>query len=290
MELRDLRALLAVVRTGSFTAAATELGYTQSAVSQQVAALEAELGQALLTRRPVRPTPAGERLAEHAARILLRVDVARSEVIHLERGDAEVRVAACPLAAPGFVGGALRDLRIALPSLRVTVRTMGAHEAVDDLAAGRSDVAIVGGIAAVDSPLRLADAGLLASYALSELPLAIAMQSGHPLARRRSLHLDALSDAPWVVAPSLAAGRAPGPAAVVYEGEDLPTLLDLVSAGLGSALLPLASCEGVAGIAAVPLADDLTYRVEALALRNASDVALRLVDALRARGLLTPLP
>src|SRR5580692_8991485 len=61
MEIRDLRALLAVVRSGSFTAAARELGYTQPAISQQVAALELELGQPLVQRRPVSGTPSTRR-------------------------------------------------------------------------------------------------------------------------------------------------------------------------------------------------------------------------------------
>jgi DNA-binding transcriptional LysR family regulator len=111
--------------------------------------------------------------------------------------------------------------------------------------------------------------------------------------RRSSLALDALSDAPWVLAPSLAGCHPAGPAGaadVVYEGEDLTTLLDLVAAGLGSALLPLPSCSGVKGIAAVPLCDALAYRVEALALRDPPDVTMRLIEALRARGPLTPRP
>jgi DNA-binding transcriptional LysR family regulator len=85
-----------VVQARSFTVAATELGYTQSAISQQVAALEQELGRPLLHRRPVRPTPAGERLAEHAVRILLRVDVARTDVEQIHRESVELAVAAGP--------------------------------------------------------------------------------------------------------------------------------------------------------------------------------------------------
>src|SRR5262245_45822880 len=138
MELRELRALLAVARTGSFTAAASDLGYTQSAVSQQIAQLETEVGLRLVERRPVRLTPPGERLAEHAARILLRVDVARSELVHLDAGTVVVRVVACPLAAPGLLATALTGLRATRPALGVPVRTVDASDAVAEVAAGRA--------------------------------------------------------------------------------------------------------------------------------------------------------
>ena len=136
MELRDLRSFLAVVRCGSFTGAADELGYTQSAVSQQVAALELELGHQLLQRRPVRPTPVGERLVEHATRILFRVDVARSELVRLDDVTPPLVVAACPLAAPGLLASALRELRSTAPSIRVTVRSIDPASAAAEVASG----------------------------------------------------------------------------------------------------------------------------------------------------------
>src|SRR5689334_25418424 len=74
VEAQLLRTFVAVARLGSFSAAATELGYTQAAVSQQIAVLENDLKTQLLTRRPVAPTEAGTRLLEHAEPILLRLD------------------------------------------------------------------------------------------------------------------------------------------------------------------------------------------------------------------------
>lgn len=293
VEIRDLRALLAVVRSGSFTTAASELGYTQSAISQQVAALEAELGHRLLLRRPVRPTPAGERLAEHAVRILLRLEVARSELTHLDQGPVEIRVAVCPLAAPGVLAAALRELRAANPRLQVTVRSVDARAAVADVASGRVDVALVDGITAPDNPLALADAGLLSSRALVETPLAVALPVGHPLQSRRSIDLDTLADAPWITAPGLAASgiadlvrTAPSaPASVFYEGNDLPTLLALIAAGHGTALLPIPSCRGIPGVTAVPLRNPpLVHRTEVLSLRTLTSHQRRLVDALGARA------
>jgi DNA-binding transcriptional LysR family regulator len=74
VEAQLLRTFVAVARLGSFSAAAVELGYTQAAVSQQIAALESDLKTQLLNRRPVTPTGAGARLLEHAEPILLRLD------------------------------------------------------------------------------------------------------------------------------------------------------------------------------------------------------------------------
>ncbi|MCU1359347.1 MAG: LysR family transcriptional regulator, partial [Ilumatobacteraceae bacterium] len=80
VDIRLLRTFTTVVRLGSFTGAADSLGYTQSAVSQHIAALETSLGITLFQRRPFAVTPAAQRLAEHANNILLRLDVATSEV------------------------------------------------------------------------------------------------------------------------------------------------------------------------------------------------------------------
>jgi DNA-binding transcriptional LysR family regulator len=99
-------------------------------------------------------------------RILLRQDVARSELTRLDPAPVEVRVAASPLAAPGLLAGALRDLRTASPQLLVLVRTVDTSAAVAEVASGRADVALVDGITAPDNPVALTDAGLRSSTAL----------------------------------------------------------------------------------------------------------------------------
>jgi DNA-binding transcriptional LysR family regulator len=286
MEIRDLRALLSVVRHGSFTAAARELGYTQSAISQQVAALEAELAQPLVRRRPVRPTPAGERLAEHAARIMLRLDVARSELARLGDASGEVRVGACPLAAPDLLADALASLRVGHPLLRVTVRPADPRSAVADVASGAVDAALADGITAPSEPLHFADAGLLSSTPMAETPLVVALAADHPLGRRPGINLDMLTDAPWVAAPALG-GRGPAVSAshVVCDGAGLPTLLPLIAAGLGVALLPASAGPFPGGVTAVPLrSPDLVHRTELLSLRTVTARGRLLVDALAVRA------
>ncbi|MFE3939464.1 LysR family transcriptional regulator, partial [Streptomyces goshikiensis] len=116
MDPHLLRTFVTVARLSSFSGAARELGYTQSAVSQHIAALEGDLRTELLTRRPVEPTPAGARLLEHAGPLLLRLDAARADVLRLAAAPpGRITLAASPLA----VGPALLA---ALPATGVTLR------------------------------------------------------------------------------------------------------------------------------------------------------------------------
>ena len=283
MELKDLRALVAIVRTGSFTAAAAELGYTQSAVSQQIRALEQEVGRPLLERRPLRPTPAGARLIEHANRILMRVDVARTELAALDRGGPSLRVSACPLAVPDLVALALRMIRRDSPSVRVTLASTTPDTAVAALAAGDVDVAVVDGIAAPDSPLALAEPGLLEATGLVEESLVVVVPASHPMAGRRWIDLAMLADAPWVAArdlpDSVAAGDRPFR---VLEPADLTMLLTLVAADHGSALLPASAPLLAPGVTAVPLRrPELVHRTEVLTRRDADPPAAAMVERLR---------
>jgi DNA-binding transcriptional LysR family regulator len=293
MEIRELRTLLAVARTRSFVEAAAELGYTQSAISQQIAALEADVGTTLFDRRPVRLTPAGERLVEHASRIVLRIDVARTELAGADRVEQTLRIATGPLAASGLLAPALRAVRAASPTTTVTIEECRRESAIGGVATGALDLALVDGVVAPDSPLALADAGLLATRAIAEAPLAVVFPLAHPLARRASIDLDALADAPWIAAPALlgdierylrrlAAARSPS---LSYAGGDVGTLIELVAAGHGLAVLPQSAATGD-DIAAVPLAAPaLVHRVELLSLRS-SIAAERLIAELRARSLL----
>ncbi|MET8507036.1 LysR family transcriptional regulator, partial [Streptomyces sp. NPDC004787] len=116
MDPHLLRTYVTVARLGSFSAAARELGYTQSAVSQHIAALETDLGLALLGRRPVAPTPAGARLLEHAGSLLLRLDAARADLARYAAPPRRtLTLAAAPLALHPRV-------LAALPATGVTLR------------------------------------------------------------------------------------------------------------------------------------------------------------------------
>ncbi|MFF2656557.1 LysR family transcriptional regulator [Kitasatospora sp. NPDC058032] len=273
MEPQQLRTFVAVVRLGSFSEAARELGYTQSAVSQQIAALEADLGTAVLHRRPVGPTEAGARLLEHASALLLRIDAARADIARLAgAASACLTVGATPLALGAEVGRALAEVRRVHPTVDLTVRVLAQDALPAEVATGAVDLALVDGPAAPSDPLPLPDVGPLATVAVAEQPLAVALPAGHPLAGRSGLALADLSAARWLHAPALAPTGARLRAATAvdgyrpslrYLGTDVRGLLALVAAGHGPALLPAAVAAGAPGVVAVPVrAPRLVHRTE----------------------------
>ncbi|MFB7861732.1 LysR family transcriptional regulator [Streptomyces sp. NPDC056069] len=271
MDPHLLRTYVAVARHASFSEAARDLGYTQSAVSQHVAALEADLGLPLLTRRPVAPTAAGERLLEHAGSLLLRLDAARADLARFAAAPREtLTLAAAPLALHP-------DVLAALPATGVTLRTLPRDEIPAAVAVGEAELGLVDGLTASSDPLRLPDVAPLTARRVAEEPLAVVLPAGHPLAGRTGLDLADLVDARWLDAPGaglpLDRLRAVhgGPAghgfrtALRYDGTDARTLATLAAAGHGLALLPAFAVAGVPGAVPVPLAAPrLVHRTELL--------------------------
>ncbi|WP_336206959.1 LysR family transcriptional regulator [Nonomuraea sp. LPB2021202275-12-8] len=261
-----MRTFVAVARHGSFSDAAAELGYTQSAVSQQIAALETDLGMPLLLRRPVAPTEAGARLLEHAGPLLMRIEAARADVLRTAAAPAHrLTLAATPLALNAMLAVRLARGRAAQPRLSVTVCTTGRAEVAGQVARGRAELGLADGITAPSDPLRLPDVGPLTTVGVAEEPLVVALPDDHPLAGRAGLRLADLVDARWLQTPlcpverlrDLAGdGFRPG---LAYTGDDVHTVLNLVAAGHGLTLLPASVGLGV------PLAAPrLVHRVELL--------------------------
>ncbi|MEU0095285.1 LysR family transcriptional regulator [Kribbella sp. NPDC006257] len=275
MDPHLLRTFVTVADCGSFSAAATRLGYTQSAVSQHIATLENDLGTALLHRRPVVPTGPGERLLEHAGPILLRLDAARADV-QRAIGDppGSLILSASPLAASAHLADALGQLRRSHPGLEVTLEVTGREAVAKGVAAGEFDLGMIDGIAAPSDPLRLFGLGALATTAVSHEPLVVALPREHPLAGRKRIGLDELVDARWIDAPDTAAtlsdlrlaAESDGlRASIGYSGADVLSLLSLVAAGHGLAVLPASIPRIVDSIVAVELQSPrLVHRVELL--------------------------
>ncbi|MDX6310553.1 MAG: hypothetical protein QOF44_17 [Streptomyces sp.] len=272
MDPHLLRTFTAVARCASFSGAARELGYTQSAVSQQIAALEADLGVELLSRRPVAPTEAGARLLEHAGPLLLRLEAARAEVVRAGRAPAaSVVLGASPLAIGDRVASALARLRVAAPRTEVTVRVLDRAAVVAGVATGRLDLGVVDGAAAPSDPLRLPEVGPLHALRCGEEELVVAVPDGHPLAGRQrgGVRLDSLAAGLWLDAPEAAVPPPPGADALRisarYEGADVRGLLGLVRAGHGLALLPASVVEAAGGVVGVTVsAPRLVHRTELL--------------------------
>jgi DNA-binding transcriptional LysR family regulator len=258
-------------------------------VSQHVAHLEATVGRTLLTRRPVALTDAGARLVEHAAHILLRVDVARSELALASETPQHLRIVMTPLADARQVSHALRSVRSTTPALRIEVHTSSADEAVASVAGGSAELAVVDGTVAAGNPLQLADAGLLASFVVSEERLAVVVPHDHPL-RGDKVDLDTLTDAWWIAVPRIAHGPSgvPGYASsapstgFTFDGDDIVTLIELVAAGHGLAMLPTRLCEHAHGVRALHLdRPALVQRTEVLALRTSVERCRPIIDQLR---------
>ncbi|MET7616854.1 LysR family transcriptional regulator [Streptomyces sp. NPDC005408] len=268
MDPHLLRTYVTVARLASFSAAARELGFTQSAVSQHIAALEHDLGMPLLSRRPVAPTRAGERLLEHAGSLLLRLEAARADLARMAGEPAEeLTLAASPLAVRP-------DALAALPVSRATLRVLPREEIPVAVAKGSADLGLVDGLAAPSDPLRLPDVAPLTATGVAEEPVAVVLPDGHPLTRRPGLRLADLVDARWLDAPeaglpldqlraATATARGFRPA-LRYEGTDIRTLIGLAAAGHGLTLLPLAPARAY-GTVAVPLTEPrLVHRTELL--------------------------
>ncbi|HTA13258.1 MAG TPA: LysR substrate-binding domain-containing protein, partial [Solirubrobacteraceae bacterium] len=230
---------------GSFSGAADSLSYTQSAVSQQIATLEAETGMTLLERqaRGVRLTPAGEALVEHAEGILARLEAAEAElsaIAGLRAG--RLRMASFPTAGATLMPLAIATFRSTYPEIELTLAEGEPEEIAPRLRAGEFDLAL---LFEFDSPQEEQDS--LTRVELLEDPLYLALPRAHPLAAKGGLRLEELRGEAWVqtsrsspcarhvVRSCHAAGFEPN---VSFESDDYQTVQGLVAAGVGVALIP----------------------------------------------------
>src|ERR1035441_9292654 len=181
LDLHRLRLLKEFAARGTIAATAAALGYTPSAVSQQLAALEREAGTALLDRtaRSAELTDAGLRLTAHAERILALVEEAEADLsVQAREPSGRVSVAAFPTAAAAFAPSLARSLR-AHPGLTLLLRQTQRAEGLRQVSSAEVDVALVddwsGGLAGTESPL-------LRFYPLVRDPLVLVVPRGHRLA------------------------------------------------------------------------------------------------------------
>jgi DNA-binding transcriptional LysR family regulator len=233
-----------VVSSGSVTAAAADLGYTPSAVSQQITALEKQTGTALLERvgRGVRPTAAGLLVAEYADAIGRQVAEAETALADLRAGrTGQLTVRYFTTAGASLVAPAVARLRAEHPRVRVELKLIDPEDPLPDVKEGRADLALV-----VRAPGSTECEGVRLVHLLDD-PYRAVLPKGHRLARRRVLDLAELAQEPWVGSewpgPCLdaqldacaAAGFRPG---FVVESGDYVTAQGFVAAGLGVSLVP----------------------------------------------------
>lgn len=245
LNVARLKVLKEVAYRGSFSAAAEELSYTQSAVSQQIAALEGEAGTALLQRRPrgVSLTAAGQVLLGHAEGILAQLEAAEgalAEIAGLRGG--RLRMASFPTAGATLMPLAIATFRTSYPDVELTLSEGEPEEIAPRLRAGELDLAL---LFEFEGQAELG-AGTT-RVELLEDPMYLALPREHRLAKKRQLRLEDLKGEAWVQTSSAspcarhvvrschAAGFEPN---VSFESDDYQTVQGLVAAGVGVALIP----------------------------------------------------
>ncbi|WP_436535542.1 LysR family transcriptional regulator [Actinoplanes sp. HUAS TT8] len=241
--LVGLRVVQQVAVSGSFTQAAELLGYTQSAVSRQVAAMEAAAGAPIFERgrRGVKLTAAGEVLIRRATSILADVTATGQELAGLrDRLAGRLTVGSFPAAAMALVPRALARLRATHPGLAVQFVEASTPALLRQLRAKRLDVAVIG----VGHGLPDYDLADLHRTTVRSGSLLVAVGEQHRLADRRELTVADLEDEPWIVGagaagePQFGAWPTLSEPTVAHSTRNWSTRLGLVAAGLGLTVVP----------------------------------------------------
>jgi molybdate transport repressor ModE-like protein len=244
LDVRRMRVLREVARHGSFSAAAEALSFTQSAVSQQIAALEREAGTVLVQRsaRGVRLTEAGEAVVRHAEAILARLAEAESEleaIAGLKGG--RLRMAAFESAGATLMPLAIAAFREAHPAVELSLTLLEPEDSIPQLRAGELDLAIT--FQTTQDPA--ADAGLVHTHLLED-PMYLVLPKDHPLAAKRTVRLAELSGEAWIGgAPDCECNRlifracaiAGYDPRIVFETDDYQAVQGFVAAGVGVSLI-----------------------------------------------------
>jgi DNA-binding transcriptional LysR family regulator len=255
LNVQRLQVLRAVAAAGSFSRAAESLAYTQSAVSQAVARLEAEAGATLLERdrKGVRPTPAGSALLAHADAVIARLEAAEADLAAIVGGTGgRLRMASFPTAGSTLMPLAIATFNAAHPEVELSLAEGEPEEIEPRLRAGEFDLALLfefrGTGERLGTGLRRID--------LLEDVMYVALPDGHPLADKPRLRLEDLRDASWVQTSASSpcarhvvrachnAGFEP---IVSFESDDYLVVQGLVAAGVGVALIPQLALESVRG-------------------------------------------
>jgi len=290
VEIRHLAALEAVAVSGSFARAARQLGYTQSAVSVQVATLERAAGVRLLERpggrRPVVPTDAGERILRHAVRLTAQLQAAEADLTALAEGTAgTLRVGTFQSVSIRVLPDAVRRLMQARPGVEVRLQEAPYEDELLDLVErGRLDFTF-----ALVPP-----AGPFEHVELLRDPYVLLTQEGTALAQREiaptlaeigRLPLIAYSRSTYGI-EALLRSRGIEPH-VVFRSDESGAVQRMVAAGIGSALIPrLAIDSSITGVVALDASRRVPARQIGLAWhRDATlpEAAADFVAAVRAR-------
>ncbi|HET6549265.1 MAG TPA: LysR substrate-binding domain-containing protein [Solirubrobacter sp.] len=282
VDLRRLRALRAVADHGTLAAAADALHLTPSAVSQQLAALEREVGRALLepAGRSVRLTPAAQVLLGHADALFAQLERLEGELAAQDAAPrGQVRVAGFPTALAGLLAPAARPLRATAPAVTLRITEAETPDAVTLLVA--RDVDVILGMECSAAPRR-DDARFHREELLGDALDAV-LPADHALAGRSRVDLAELAGETWVAPPvgwscdevfvagCRGAGFSPR---VAHRAGDWQAVMGVVAAGLGISLVPrLAQSAPPPGVVVIPLAGVPPKRHVFVACRAGADAS-----------------
>lgn len=261
LTLEGLRVCREVALLGSFTAAAGSLGYSQPAISRQVAAMEAAAGYRLFARtvRGVSVTPAGAVVVEHAARIIGATTALRHELDGLgERLAGRVTLGAFPAAMSVLVPRTVAGLAVDYPALVIALTEGPSRTLVRELRARRLAIAVI----ATGTGLPEYDLDGLTQHRIDAGDMCVAVPTGHRLARAGRVAVRELLTEPWIVGagsagdPQFTAWPTLPDPDIRYRVVGWPARLGLVAAGLGVCLLPeLAALSVPDGVSVVGVDD-----------------------------------
>jgi DNA-binding transcriptional LysR family regulator len=249
LDVKRMRVLREVAHCGSFSAAAESLSYTQSAISQQIAALEREAGTRLVERsaRGVRLTDAGQVVVRHADVILARLADAEAELEAIAgvRG-GRLRLASFPSAGATVMPAAIARFRARHPGVELTLRPAEPDDGVAALRAGEVDIALTICSEAGHAYCHPSE-GLEWTHLLDD-PMYVALPTTHALARKRTLKLADLAEEDWMLGSTSscpdasiflrscqAAGFEP---TISFHSDDYLAIQGFVAAGMGVSFIP----------------------------------------------------
>lgn len=246
LDVRRLQALASVAEHGSFSEAAGALHLTQSAISQQIAALEKETGHQLLirSRGGVVPTPAGQILIERTADIVSSLREAEDELAAMsELRSGRLRMAAFPSVGATLMPMAITRFRDQYPGVELSLIEAEPASSLPPLRAGQIDLALAFNYPGVPSD---SGEGLERHHLFTE-PLFLAIPAEHPLSAHEALDLRELGGETWLAGARdgicnamvhRACNEAGFQPQVSFESDDDSVLLGLVAAGVGITLMP----------------------------------------------------
>ena len=187
MELRNINTFLHIAELHSFSSAARELGYSQSAVSAQISQLETELGTPLFDRvgKTVRLTDAGQTFQSYARTLLITAQQAKAALLPARAVSGTLRVALADSVCSTFLPDLLQQFHALCPQVELVLRTATADEMLRLLSANQIDLAYT-----LDQPLLLPSLTLAVNV---PEPVCFVAPAGHPLADRAEVPLDVLA-------------------------------------------------------------------------------------------------